>query len=397
MKRATLTLACAAATSAAVAGTVTSDGPDLVIKTRGGLAVETADGRYGFELGGRIQTDYNAYDGAINKAEGKSGSDLFFRRARIELEGHAEAWRYQMSYNLTESGSIDQVHVTYAGFGPLAEITVGQQKEDFGLEDTGSSKWITAVERSLPANAFDTGHNIGVKLHGASDLLTYSLGLYREGIDADYDLDEAFTGRLVIRPWRSGGDLLHLGAGFTDRRGASADYNARLGVRGGEEGDNVNRVRARLAGASGDERDYNLELAAIRGPFHLLAEWFDGEIDVDESPLDLEADGYAVQAGWVVTGERRQYKYENGTLDKIKPAGERGAVELFARFDRLDVVNPPPAALTGGVAETLTLGVNWYPTALVKLSLDYVDVNVDQPIGGEGGGDAIAARLQFAF
>src|SRR5690606_41773621 len=92
-----------------------------------------------FKLGGRIQADYNDYDGVINAVPGEDGSDLFFRRARIELKGHAQDWGYFLSYNLTSSGSIDQANATYPGWGSLANLTIGQQKEDFGLDDTGSS------------------------------------------------------------------------------------------------------------------------------------------------------------------------------------------------------------------------------------------------------------------
>ena len=71
----------------AQAGTVTSDGADIIIKTKGGFEAKTADGDYEFKIGGRIQLDYNSYDGVINKEEGETGSDLFLRRGRIEMKG----------------------------------------------------------------------------------------------------------------------------------------------------------------------------------------------------------------------------------------------------------------------------------------------------------------------
>ncbi|MGI9293022.1 MAG: hypothetical protein ACR2PS_03490, partial [Pseudomonadales bacterium] len=50
-------------TAPAVAGTVTSDGADIVIKTKGGLEINTVDGDYGVKISGRIQLDYNTFDG----------------------------------------------------------------------------------------------------------------------------------------------------------------------------------------------------------------------------------------------------------------------------------------------------------------------------------------------
>lgn len=49
------TLAAAVASAAAHAGTVTSDGQDLVIKSKGGLEVGTVDKAYTFKVGGRLQ------------------------------------------------------------------------------------------------------------------------------------------------------------------------------------------------------------------------------------------------------------------------------------------------------------------------------------------------------
>lgn len=379
------------------AGTVTTDGADIVINTKSGLEVKTVDGQYAFKLGGRIQADYNDYDGVINAVPGEDGSDAFFRRARLEIKGHAREWSYLVSYNLTGSGSIDQLNTTYTGWGKLANLTVGQQKENFGLDDTGSSNWTVGIERAMPANAFDTGNNLGVKLLGANNLLSYSIGVYKTAIDSDNDLETAVTGRVVVRPYMEGANLVHLGAGFTDRSGVAADYNSRLGARGGEEGTGVSRVRARISNALGDRRDYNLEAAANVGPVYVMAEYFKGEIDVDNTSYTIDADGYYVQAGWILSGESRGYKTDMGAFDGVKPAGPGGAWELIARFDTLDLANAPPIAVTGEKADSITLGVNWYINAMVKLSMNYVDVGTDRKIGGEDNGNALVARLQLAF
>jgi len=402
MKRTALAMAIAsAAAMAAQAGTVTTDGPDIVLKTKGGVEVKTADGNASFKLGGRFQLDYNDFDGVINSVPGKDGSDAFFRRARIELGGHYYDWGYYMSYNLTDSGSIDQMHTTYQGIGPLAQLTFGQQKENFGLEDTGSSKWITALERSMPANAFDTGNNIGVKLHGANDLVTYSVGVYREGIDQDNELDAAYTGRLVVRPMYGSDGLVHIGAGYTVRDGDFTDFNSRLGVRGGESGSSAGRVRTRYTGgAMGDEFEaWNLELAASFGPFHAMAEYFDGEISGAGGAEDIEADGYYVQGAWILTGETRRYKTDIAAFDSVKPSKSSGACEIFARYDELDLSghSDPLIQEIGGDASTWTLGVIWYANELVKIALNYVHADTVEKIGSEDDGDAIVARIQFAF
>lgn len=404
MKKTTLALAILSATAASVqAGTITTDGPDIVVKTKGGLEAKTTDGTASFKIGGRIQLDYNSYDGVINAKPGEDGSDIFFRRARLELEGHYQDWGYLMAYNLTDSGSIDQLHTTYRGFGPLAELTFGQQKEDFGLEDTGSSKWITAIERSMPANAFDTGNNVGVKLHGFTEMITYSLGAYKQDIDGNNDLNSATTARFVVRPLHSPNALVHLGIGYTDRDGSFTQLGSRLGVRGGEKG-TAGRVRAHYVGTPAPVADglkaWNGELAGSFGPVHAMAEYFDGEISGMGGTPDIEADGYSVQLAWIVTGETRAYKNEIGAFDKVKPAGAGGAYEVFVRFDELDVSdndNVAPVQVIGETGNTWTLGANWYANELVKIGVNYVHADTDTEIGGQDDGDAVVARIQYAF
>tara|TARA_R110000787_G_scaffold4711_3_gene17772 strand:+ start:3578 stop:4789 length:1212 start_codon:yes stop_codon:yes gene_type:complete len=403
MKKTAMTLALASTCAMSTqAGTVITDGPDIILKTKGGLEARTSDGRYSFKVGGRIQLDYNDYDGVINKAVDSDGSDIWFRRARLELSGHYDDWSYLMSYNLTEDGSIDQLNFGYGGWGDLANLTFGQQKEDFGLEDTGSSKWTTAIERSLPANAFDTGNNVGIKLSGSNNLLTYSLGVFKQDVDGQNDLDTATTGRFVIRPLNNESGLLHLGVGYTQRDSDNGfdSIESRLGVRGGEN-KTATKVSAGYLGGLADEMTaMNIELAASFGPVHVMAEYFDGELSGVGATPDLEADGYYAQVGWIVTGERRSYKNVIAAFDKIKPAGSGGAWEVFARYDELDFSDnegEPLIKLAGTTGNTLTVGANWYVNEVVKASLNYVKADVDEAIKGEDDGSAIVARLQFAF
>lgn len=403
MKKTAMILAIASTCAMSTqAGTVITDGPDIILKTRGGLEARTSDGRYSFKVGGRIQLDYNDYDGVINKAVDSDGSDIWFRRARLELSGHYDDWSYLMSYNLTEDGSIDQLNFGYGGWGDLANLTFGQQKEDFGLEDTGSSKWTTAIERSLPANAFDTGNNVGIKLSGSNNFLTYSLGVFKQDVDGQNDLDTATTGRFVIRPMNDENGLIHLGVGYTQRDSDNGfnSIESRLGVRGGEN-KTATKVSAGYLGGIADEMTaMNIELAASFGPVHVMAEYFDGELSGVGATPDLEADGYYAQVGWIVTGESRSYKNEIAAFDKVKPAGPGGAWEVFARYDELDFSDnegEPMIKLAGTTGNTLTVGANWYVNEVVKASLNYVKADVDEAIKGEDDGSAIVARLQFAF
>ena len=406
MKFKLISLAAAGLIAAqANAGTVTTDGQDIIIKTKGGFEAKTADGDYSFKIGGRMMIDANHYDGVINKASGsEAGSDLFFRRARLEMKGHVKDWKYGLSYNLTGGGSIDALNTTFTGFGKMKQVTIGQQKENFGLDDTGSSKWISGVERSFVSDAFDTGNTIGVKLHGANDFLTYSLGIYRDDaqIDTDNQLDTAVTGRVVVRPIYENGTVLHVGAGATQRDGTfDDDFETRLGVRGGEN-KTANKFEPKFASGAGKGlQAYNLELAYASGPLQVMAEFFQGEIENDgtvSGSADIKVDGYYVQAGYFLTGESRKYKTSIAAFDKVKPSNASGAWEVFARHSMMNADMGSNINLIGGEdASVMTLGVNYYPNSNIKMAVNYVTAETDTKIGGEDDGDAIVARFQFAF
>lgn len=366
--------------------------------------VASDNGDYSLKVGGRVQLDYNRYDGVINQSEMNTDEEWFFRRARIELKGNIKDWDYAASYNVADVGSLDKAYVTYKGWGKQALLSIGQQSENFGLEDTTSSKWITAIERSMPANAFDTGNNRAVKLHGSNDTYTYSVVyVFDENIsDGNDAIDHAVTGRFVFRPVYNEGQMIHLGAGFTKRDGEFEEFAARLGVRGGEDG-LANKIRVRHHELVADEMTvWNIETAALFGSVHLMAEYFDGERSGAAGAPDIDADGYSVQVGWIITGEQRSYKTSSASFDKVKPAGDGGAWEVFARYDSLDVTDndvsdPLVRDLSGGKGDTLTLGVNWYYGKHLKLGLNFISADVDDAIDGKDDGDAVAGRVQLVF
>ncbi|MGC3619694.1 porin, partial [Pseudomonas aeruginosa] len=63
-----------------LAGSVTTDGADIVIKTKAGLEVATTDKEFSFKLGGRLQADYRRFDGYYTN-NGYTADAAYFRRA----------------------------------------------------------------------------------------------------------------------------------------------------------------------------------------------------------------------------------------------------------------------------------------------------------------------------
>lgn len=368
MKKALLPLAIAAIATTAQAGTITTDGADIKLSTKGGLTAATADGEASVQLGGRIQWDYDATEARDYSIDSE---DLDIRRARLFVAGHYGDWAYKAQFNIAESdgaegGDAEDLYVRYTGFGKLANITVGKQQEPFGLEELTSSKDISVLERSALNERYAPGRSSGLQVHGNGANWTYGIGLFEADGDGSDDMsDTALTGRVTFAPIQSHDMVLHLGTAYTTRD---------------SDGDPA---------TAGDFDVHSLELALVTGPFHAQAEYFNAE--QSNEMADVDFDGYYVQVGWIVTGEARPYK--NGVFKRVKPAADSGAWEVVMRYED-GFGKYSDVGLNTVEGEQATLGVNYYVNDNVRLGLSYMSGEEDAT-GFEG--EELRARVQFAF
>ena len=417
-----------AVSAQAFAGTVTTDGADITIKTKGGLEVATTDKEFSFKVGGRLQADYSRFDGFYT-VNGESADAAYFRRAFIEIGGVAyKDWKYQFNYDLShnagssEDGYWDEASIQYGGFNPV-NIKVGRFDPDFGLEKATSSKWVTAPERNAAYDLVDwtNGHQngLGIQVNGTAGPSLYgSLGLHaKDQNDADGDSVKQFNARAVFAPLHEAGNVLHLGFNFAQRDlddvgGLDTRIRSRLGMRGvstlggNDAGANGNRLT--LAGADklgagsyGDDTAMGLEAAWAMGPLSVQGEYIKRELDAESGAnQDIEATGYYAQIAYTLTGEARDYKL--GRFDAIKPQNKQiGAWEVFYRYDNIeaehDTVGIDPTADVEGKVHNL--GLNWYANDNVRMTAAYVKAKVDNEQNGAGddSGDGMVFSAQYAF
>ena len=421
-----------AVTAQAFAGTVTTDGADIVVKTKGGLEVATTDKEFSFKLGGRIQADYSRFDDFYT-VNGKAADAGYFRRAYLELGGVLYTdWAYQIAYdfshnsggdNRTEDGYFDEASLAYNGFKPVS-IKVGRFDPEFGLEKATSSKWVTAPERNAAYDLVDwtNSHNggLGIQASGnAGDSLYGSFGVFAKdatNADKDGDSTKQFNLRAVFAPMHDTGNVLHFGVNLAQRDLSDTSFDgrirSRLGMRGvstdgGQDaGTNGNRLTLggannTPAGAYDTDRAMALEAAFATGPFSVQGEYIKRKVEADDDTRqDIKADGYYAQVAYTITGEARGYKL--GKFDAIKPSNKQiGAWEVFYRYDHLSVDddNGAFANVSDIEAKVHNLGLNWYANEAIKLSGTYVKAKVDnaQNANGDDSGDGFVLRAQYVF
>lgn len=372
MKKALLPLGITLVAASAQAGIVITDGADIRVSTQGGLTVATTDGKSSISLGGQFQWDYDATN---SEDYNRDTQDVDVRRARLSVSGHHGDWVYRAQFNISESsggnaGRSEALYIRYIGFGKLANITVGKQKEPFSLDALHSANDLSMLERSALTEFFVPPRSAGVQVQGEGSNWTYGIGVFEGDGDGPSDFeDRAWTGRVTFAPIQSSDKVMHLGAGYTHRDVRSSrspsipDFEAFDG--------------------------YNLELGLVSGPFHAQAEYFDARVETPTSEMTL--DGYYLQLGWVITGESLPYR--GGKFNRVRPASASGAWEVVARYeDGFGDYSDTGLALTEG--KQMALGLNYFVNNNVRLGLSYMSAEEDNS-GFEG--EELRARLQFVF
>lgn len=421
-----------AVTAQAFAGTVTTDGADIVVKTKGGLEVSTTDKEYSFKIGGRVQADYSRFDDFFTTT-GKSADAGYFRRAFLEIGGVlATDWAYQINYDFShnsggdakaDDGYFDEASLAYNGFKPVS-IKVGRFDPEFGLEKATSSKWVTAPERTAAYDLADwvNSHNggMGIQVSGtAGDSLYGSFGAFAKdatNADKDGDSTKQFNLRAVFAPMHDTGNVLHFGLNLAQRDLSDTSFDgrirSRLGMRGvateGGQDAGVRGNRLLLAGQSTNpagsydtDRAWGLEAAFATGPFSVQGEYLKRKVQADaDAYQDIKATGYYAQVAYTITGEARAYKL--GKFDAIKPSNKQiGAWEVFYRFDHIEAEDDNSTFANVGDIEgkVHNLGLNWYANESIKLSGTYIKAKTTnaENANGDDKGDGFVLRAQYVF
>ena len=403
--------------SQAIAGTVTADGHDITIKTKGGFELAVVDKSFSFKLGGRIQADFDQFDGLYTK-NGKSANEAYFRRAILELSGTAyHDWKYAFNLDFADDGNSkwDEASMTYTGLKPI-HIKIGRFDTDFGLEKATSSKWISTIERSIIYDAGDWVNDkqdgMGVQVSGTTGMFYGSTGINRAKNNEDNNggNNNTYNVRGVIAPMAEAGNVLHFGLNYAQRSTEDFDgrIRSRLGVRGTtEDAKNGNRPTFASSKTGQFDKDsaWGVEAAYALGPFSTQAEYLRRHIAAKSGSImkDRQVDGYNVQLAYTLTGEARGYKLDGAKFDSIKPSNKQiGAWELVYRYESLTVTDAD-MDVTGRFYDTQakvhTMGVNWYANDAIKISANYLRAknNKVAHAANDDSGDAISLRAQYAF
>jgi len=365
------------------------------------LKLKSADGNFKFQVGGRVMVDAAYYD--EDKTELGSGAEI--RRARLFAKGTVyHDWFYKAQVDFAGNDvSLKDFYLGYSGLDAM-NITIGNQKEPFSLEELTSSKYITFMERGLP-NAFAPGRNTGIAIGTKADRWGLKVGYYFDGIENENSPGKdsnSVTGRLHFAPVLSENSVVHIG-GAASYRKANGDDTVRFRERPESHVTSTRLVDTGDIADYDSQTLYNIDAAAVFGPFSLQGEYMQTNVDNDAG--DPSFNGYYVYGSWFLTGEHRPYSGSKGTFGRVKPKsvvgkGGHGAWELAARYSSIDLTD---GAIAGGKEDNLTLGVNWYATPNIRFMGNYIYASTDPtsvveyPTAGDEDVNIFQVRGQIDF
>ncbi|MGK7344937.1 MAG: OprO/OprP family phosphate-selective porin [Candidatus Nitrospinota bacterium M3_3B_026] len=362
-----------------------------------GLRFTSADKAFQIKVGGRLMNDWAwlSADDELKSEETVWESGTEFRRARLYVGGHIhENVKFKVQYDFA-GGDADfkDAYIALTKISGIGQLKVGRFKQPFGLEELTSSKYITFMERAMAIEAFAPSRQSGLLIGSSAwdKRLTWALSTYRitDGYGEDYgDNDMNYAARITVLPWKSGDNLVHLGAAYTAIKpnGDTVRFRSRP---------EIHLAPMRLADTHSINSDsvglLGVEAAAVFGPASLQGEFISANVSNLDGE-DASLSGYYVFGSFFLTGESRPYK--KGAFGRVKPNSNfgsgAGALEAALRFSSVDLED---GGIEGHEVTTVTAGVNWYLNPNTRVMLNYV--SADQADVGTATG--FMTRFQVDF
>jgi phosphate-selective porin OprO/OprP len=397
-----------------------------------------------------VQYDFAWYSATPLLQFGPGGTGPFndganLRRGRLYVEGtltQALDYKFELEFfnglgfspagttgavqfnSVTNSPGPTDAWLTVKDVPLVGNVRIGSQKEWFSLEHLNSYRFLEFMERSYlfdfsQPTAFNNGFSPGVSAFRtwANDRVFTAIGAYKNDSDLlGFGLGDgryAVTGRVAALPvWMPDERVFwHVGGAMSHRDPVNGQVQIRLR-------DNIRNAPFPLLNLvantglidTSSQDLFNLETAAVMGPFTFQAEYTanvlnGARIGTGPPQGDLFFQGYYAEGLVFLTGESRTWNTKNFFFNRVKPRRPLrlkpsdcegygfGAWELGVRYTCIDLANK---AVQAGRLDSVTLGLNWYLTdhAKVQFNYDYTQ-RVDTPAHGHI--HAFGTRCAFDF
>lgn len=345
------------------------------ITTKGKLKIASTDGNWSFQPIGRIMWDAVSADAdSDDSSDDWDGTEL--RRARLGFQGTVYDWAYKFEGDFAKGDT--SIKDAYIGYGTKLGDTkfglkLGQSHIPFGLNTKISSKYMTFMDRPFfadtnisPARESGAVASFAAKNYRWTAAAGVTVGSISGGYTDEDDDGTTFALRGSFVPYMADkSHLLQIGAGYMNK--SDNDSKFKFSQHLVAHKDNTKISSAELGEGEYDGSNaFTIDAMGVYGSFHAMAEYLDYTAD-SNSGSDIDIEGYAIEAGYFLTGE--SLKWKKGYTSGIKPKSTSGAWQIAARFESLDIDDGNVAG--DDEAKKWTIGLNYYPTQNIRLMLNY--------------------------
>lgn len=330
------------------------------------------------KITGDLMLDHDTFASGFMESNDDSQSESELRRARISFKTKLiDDWKAKLKVDFSgDKINVKDAYIKYKGLD-WADITLGQQKEGFGLEKLSHSRDAIMIERSLVTTALTPGRSIGASLAGGASSYNWQLGYYQPD---NSESSSAITGRAAWLPWRQDNELVHLGFAFSERdlNGSEFRINEKMEVHTSDsliEGEKLFADKQSLQG---------VEFLWQQSGFTTLAEWQQTTVtDINNSEYDYQG-GY-VQFSYQLSGDNRKYK--KGEIGAVSTPGW----EFTSRYSQFELIEESREA------QIYSIGVNYTVNKRLKFMADYIKAKQFDAGNEFDTSDAISLRVQYSF
>ncbi|MCL1973923.1 MAG: porin [Bacteroidetes bacterium] len=385
------------------------------------LVLENPAKGYKFWMDNRVQFDaatyFNLKNGMIINGKPTMPGGVSMRRVRMAVKAQiAHYWYGEVDLNFSNGVfELEDAIIRFDGIRNV-ELSFGNFKEDFSMEETTTSRYTTFMERAMVVSCFAPGRHIGMQANWLpSSFLRASAGVSWQLIDnADtrYNVEEYnkvgkgmganYTGKIVWMPWGSQPYYgLHIGYNASYRNAKKTDDNVIDGdklVGRGYDGNYfstrnttaINRTKFLSTEFYGVKYDIlqGFELAGYKDGLRIVGEWITNSSVMNKNykgaTVNMDTKhfwGYYVQASCLLFGGKQRYDITQSEFTQPSRGREWGDIELMARFDYLHLNTQD---IKGGSGQNLAFGVVYHINNNVKMMLNYTLSKDDKYANNKG-------------
>ncbi len=363
------------------------------------LVFQTDDGQFKWWWDARIYLDAAGYMEDKNSLS----NGFMVRRARWAMKTQIwDHWYAEVDFDFAEeSTELKDAYISRRGlFGGNGHVRIGNFRQPFGLEENFTSRNLVFMERSLGTDAFAVGRRMGLEVAKWGKQYRVAASVFGADVeDFEKPEDETFNfaARLNYTPIQNEDSVLLLGASGTLRQTDFGSNQVRFKTKFES---NVADVKYTDTGNINDVDKYNVfggELAYANKRFYAQAEYMNTNLTRLDDLEDLSFGGGYMYATFFLTDDRHPYDSSSAEFGRVVPSSKSGAWEVAARFSTVDMDDQD---IMAGSSDAISLGLNYYANANIRIYLNYGMVDNNENATGRDGsleGDDDFSYVQMRF